>query len=144
MSCNRIPNLGHTRTNVALLRCHSTPTPLLFQNYLHLKHKFEINLPTCFNSRVDSLKRFQSSFPICRLFSQVMLLSMNQKNPTFQNSLRVSSGQASALRSTRGCRNSWRKAAFQCTITYGTFVKWWTTTFQIVSQIREHLKKAKW
>ena len=25
--------------------------------------------------------------------------------------------------STRGCLDSWRKAAFQCTITYGTFVK---------------------
>jgi hypothetical protein len=24
---------------------------------------------------------------------------------------------------TSGCRNSWRRAAFQCTVTYGTFVK---------------------
>jgi hypothetical protein len=42
---------------------------------------------------------------------------------------------------TSGCQNSWRKAAFQYTITYGTFVKQRATTFQIVPQIRGQLKK---
>jgi hypothetical protein len=43
--------------------------------------------------------------------------------------------------STSGCQDSWRKAAFQCTITCGTFVKRRATTFLIVPQIKEHLKK---
>jgi hypothetical protein len=42
---------------------------------------------------------------------------------------------------TRDYQNSWHKAAFQYTITSGTFVKWQATTFQIVHQIREHFKK---
>jgi hypothetical protein len=42
---------------------------------------------------------------------------------------------------TSGCQNSWRKAAFQYTITYGTFVKRRATTFQIVPQVRDYLKK---
>jgi hypothetical protein len=41
---------------------------------------------------------------------------------------------------TRGCQNSWRRTAFQCTMTYGTFVKRQATTLQIVPQVREHLK----
>ena len=42
---------------------------------------------------------------------------------------------------TSGCQNSWRKAEFQCTVTYGIFVKCRVTTFQIVPQIGEHSKK---
>jgi hypothetical protein len=42
---------------------------------------------------------------------------------------------------TSGCQDSWRKAAFECTITYGTFVKRRATNFPIVPQIKEHLKK---
>ena len=45
---------------------------------------------------------------------------------------------------TSGCQNSWRKAAFQCNISYGTFVKRQATTFQIVHQIKEYLKRKKW
>jgi hypothetical protein len=44
---------------------------------------------------------------------------------------------------TSGCQNSWRKAAFQCTITYGTFVKRRATPFQIIPQIKKYLKKNK-
>ena len=43
--------------------------------------------------------------------------------------------------STKGFQDSGRKAAFKCTITYGTFIKQRATTSQIVPQIREHLKK---
>ena len=42
---------------------------------------------------------------------------------------------------TSGGQNSWRKAAFQCTITYGTFVKRRVTTLHIVPQVREYIKK---
>jgi hypothetical protein len=42
---------------------------------------------------------------------------------------------------TKGCPNSWRITVFQYTITYGIFVKRRAPTFQIVPQIREHLKK---
>jgi hypothetical protein len=42
---------------------------------------------------------------------------------------------------TSGCQNSWRKAAFQCTIIDGTFVKRRATCSQIVPQIGEHSKK---
>ena len=37
-----------------------------------------------------------------------------------------------STQTTSGCQNSWRKAAFQYTITYGIFIKRRATTFQIV------------
>jgi hypothetical protein len=40
---------------------------------------------------------------------------------------------------TSGCQNLWRNTGFQCTITYGTFIKRGAGTFQIVPQVREHL-----
>jgi hypothetical protein len=45
---------------------------------------------------------------------------------------------------TSRCQNSWRKAALQYTIAYGTFVKRKATTFQIVPQDQGIFKKAKW
>jgi hypothetical protein len=38
---------------------------------------------------------------------------------------------------TSGFQDSWRKAALQCTINYGTFVKRRATTFLIVPRIKE-------
>ena len=43
--------------------------------------------------------------------------------------------------STRGRQKSWRKAAFQCTITHRTFANRRANTFQIVPWIRGHLRK---
>jgi hypothetical protein len=42
---------------------------------------------------------------------------------------------------TSGCQDSWRKAVFQCTITYGTFVKGRATAFPVVPQMEGRLKK---
>jgi hypothetical protein len=42
---------------------------------------------------------------------------------------------------TSRCQNSWRKAALQYTIAYGTFVKRKATTFQIVPQDQGILRK---
>jgi hypothetical protein len=35
----------------------------------------------------------------------------------------LNGGQGHKSSITSGCQNSWRKAAFQCTVTYGIFVK---------------------
>ena len=71
---------------------------------------------------------------------------MTREFPSSRSHLHVSKSMAlDTLGRTRvGCQNSWRKAAFQYTISYGIYVKATSHYFSDCSSDQGTFKKAKW
>jgi hypothetical protein len=61
----------------------------------------------------------------CSIFLEVFHILLIRSFPKcfFTKETQTSDMSESTVRSTGGCKNSRRKGEYQCTVTYGTFVK---------------------